>query len=957
MLPSRMNSVQVQLPPIGESNTSMSGAELMAKAASNGGLDERRGPPEMLRLNVGGRSAILAMDVIRLRLDSSRLADFCDKTHTEKISECDLFLEATNEYYFERSPTIFDLIVDYYVTGKLHLPTDACAIKIRDELNYWRIPLSNISPCCRFEDGSPQPNGTLPRFASNDPVDESNSEAFEKVVFGKQRFSAWQFLENPRSSNGAKIFSAVSASFVLFSLTGLILSSCPDFQIDEETMTPHWTIAAIEIVCMLFFTLEYVARFVVSPQKWEFAKSPLNCIDLATILPFFAEECMPLFGIRNIELRNLRGPMIVMRVLRVMRVVRIFKLARYSTGLRAFGDTMRKSASEFSLLAMFLLSGIMLFSTAVYFFERDEPNTKFYSIPQSWWWCISTMTTVGYGDLVPVTIGGKIVAASASVCGIIVLAFPISMILDKFAESTTGFKKDEYVTLQRPAVLIDNQQMMANNRFKNKIRLNSPPIQTPIEQEHFNLNVGGKRFSFRSDVVLTCRQDSLLSTLIKADHSKRLLILDGFDERAKEYYLERNATVATNVLEYFVTGKLHKPFNCCPERFTEELKYWKLYNVEFAGCCAPSMNISFNKKDLAEEEHEFDGVCCSPARLIVWRIMEDPTYSLWSKLFSIVSIAFIFASIIGLILGSMPEFQEDNRYAQGYSVFHQRQRHRTDKLDDSIGARNLAAHNLTGYVYKPTDNPNQKLVVLEYICISWFTFEFLLRFLVAPRKQKFMKQPMNIIDLLTVLPVYIELVLFQLGIYAETLKEFTAAMIVIRVLRTLRMARVFKMARYSSGLQIFGQTLRTSIFELSLLLVLIVTGTLFFATLMFYTERENEHSDFTSIPAACWWAVITITTVGYGEMVVQTALGKLVATTAAICGIIILAFPVSLIVENFAQAQHLAKIEVQMRQAQMSAVANNLVMKRGQSRRRRAENEGKQTKSQTTLLHSTTAAV
>ncbi|KAI6200094.1 hypothetical protein M3Y96_00696700 [Aphelenchoides besseyi] len=928
----------------------MSGAELMAKAASNGGLNERRGPPEMLRLNVGGRSAILAMDVIRLRLDSSRLAEFCDKSHIERLTACDSYLEATNEYYFARAPTIFEIVVDYFVTGTLHLPTNECQIKIRDELNYWRIPLSNISPCCRFEDGNPQQNGTLPRFSSNDPVDESNSEAFEKVVFGKQRFSAWQFLENPRSSTGAKIFSAVSASFVLFSLTGLILSSCPDFQIDEETMTPHWTIAAIEIVCMLFFTLEYVARFAVSPQKWEFAKSPLNCIDLATILPFFAEECMPLFGIRNIELRNLRGPMIVMRVLRVMRVVRIFKLARYSTGLRAFGDTMRKSASEFSLLAMFLLSGIMLFSTAVYFFERDEPNTKFYSIPQSWWWCISTMTTVGYGDLVPVTIGGKIVAASASVCGIIVLAFPISMILDKFAESTTGFKKDDYVTLQRPAVLIDNQQVMANNRFK--IRLNTPLIQSPIEQEHFNLNVGGKRFCFRTDVVLTCCQDSLLSTLIKSDHEKRVLILDGFDERTKEYYLERNANVATNVLEYFVTGKLHKPFNCCPERFTEELKFWNLYNVEFAGCCAPSMNISFNyKKDLVEEEHEFDG-----ARLFVWRIMEDPSYSIWSKLFSIVSIFFIFASIVGLILGSMPEFQEDNRYAQGYWVFHQRQRHRTD-LDDSIGARNLAAHNLTGYSYRATDNPTHQLVFLEYICISWFTIEFLLRFVVAPRKQKFMKQPMNIIDLLTILPVYIELVLFQLGIYAETLKEFTAAMIVIRVLRTLRMARVFKMARYSSGLQIFGQTLRTSIFELSLLLVLIVTGTLFFATLMFYTERENEHSDFTSIPAACWWAVITITTVGYGEMIVQTALGKVVATTAAICGIIILAFPVSLIVENFAQAQHWALIEAQMRQAQVSALANNLVMKRGQSRRRRAENEGKQTKNQTSLLHSTTAAV
>ncbi|KAI6227444.1 hypothetical protein M3Y99_01254600 [Aphelenchoides fujianensis] len=467
MIPPRPKSIEIQLPTTPEENSPMSGTELMARAAAaNGGLTERRERPETIRLNVGGRSAILAVDVIRLRLDSSRLAIFCEKSHIERLTECDSYFESTNEYYFEKSPTIFEYVVDWYTTGRLHLPVNDCAIRIRDELNYWRIPLTNISACCRFEDGNPQ-NGTLPRFASNDPVDAANSaELFDKVVLGKTRYRAWQFLENPRSSIGAKVFSILSASFVLISLTGLILSSCPEFQEDEETMTPHWTIAAIEILCMVFFTFEYVARFAVTPQKAAFAKSPLNVIDLFTILPFFAEECMPLFGVRNVELRNLRGPMIVMRVLRVMRIVRIFKLARYSTGLRAFGDTMRKSAAEFSMLGMFLLSGIMLFSTAIYFFERDEPNTKFYSIPQSWWWCISTMTTVGYGDLVPVTVGGKMVAASASVCGIIVLAFPISMILDKFAESTSGFKKDEYVTLNKPAVLVDNQQLAANNRFK-----------------------------------------------------------------------------------------------------------------------------------------------------------------------------------------------------------------------------------------------------------------------------------------------------------------------------------------------------------------------------------------------------------------------------------------------------------------------------------------------------------
>ena len=64
------------------------------------------------------------------------------------------------------------------------------------------------------------------------------------------------------------------------------------------------------------------------------------------------------------------------------------------TGLRAFGETMKKSAAELSMLGMFLLTGLMLFSTAIYFFERDEKNSKFYSIPAAWWWAIISMTTV-----------------------------------------------------------------------------------------------------------------------------------------------------------------------------------------------------------------------------------------------------------------------------------------------------------------------------------------------------------------------------------------------------------------------------------------------------------------------------------------------------------------------------------------------------------------------------------
>ncbi|TKR87790.1 hypothetical protein L596_012137 [Steinernema carpocapsae] len=395
---------------------------------------------EVLLINVGGRSARLPVDNCIYRLETGRLATFAARSHNERLIECDAYFEATKEYYFERSPIIFEYIVDFYTTGKLHRPMDICPIRLRYELEFWKIPLNYISPCCQMEELNRMNKMNHHHSSTNEQIYLETScppTLFEKVWLGKFRLVVWTLFENPRSSSMAKGLSIVSAAFVLLSLAGLILGSMPEFQ-EGNDMEPHWTINVLEACCMVWFTFEYVVRFFVSPRKCKFIKSPLNVIDLMTIVPFYAEAALPSLGIEDLELRNLRGAMVVIRVMRLARVARIFKLARYSTGLRAFGETMQKSAAELSMLGMFLLTGIMLFSTAIYFFERDEENSKFYSIPAACWWCVITMTTVGYGDLVPVTTGGKVVAAMASVCGIIVLAFPISMIIDKFAEST-GF--------------------------------------------------------------------------------------------------------------------------------------------------------------------------------------------------------------------------------------------------------------------------------------------------------------------------------------------------------------------------------------------------------------------------------------------------------------------------------------------------------------------------------------
>ncbi|KAI1720568.1 ion transport protein domain-containing protein [Ditylenchus destructor] len=414
--------------------------------------------PSFLRVNVGGRSAHISVESIRQRLDNSRLALFCEKTHVERLTDCDAYFDHSQEYYFEKSPTIFEYIIDYYITGKLHRPVEICPIRLRDELEFWRIPATALAECCKFDDllgfgGMKSAKHGLAHFTNEQIYLESSCPPalFDNVVLGKIRLILWTFLENPRSSIPAKILSILSATFVLLSLAGLILSSMPEFQRRNanDEVEPLWYIQTLEICCMVFFSVEYLTRLLVNPKKCDFIKQPLNVIDLLTIIPFFVEECLPLLGIYDIELRNLRGAMIVMRVMRLARVARIFKLARYSIGLRAFGETMRKSAAELSMLGMFLLTGIMLFSTAIYFFERDEVNSKFYSIPSAWWWCVATMTTVGYGDLVPVTTGGKIVAAMASVCGIIVLAFPISMIIDKFAESTGEWRGEQFFPKNR----------------------------------------------------------------------------------------------------------------------------------------------------------------------------------------------------------------------------------------------------------------------------------------------------------------------------------------------------------------------------------------------------------------------------------------------------------------------------------------------------------------------------
>jgi potassium voltage-gated channel Shab-related subfamily B protein 1 len=150
---------------------------------------------------------------------------------------------------------------------------------------------------------------------------------------------------------------------------------------NEDSENPVFEV--IEIICIAWFTIEFILRFWSSPKRMKFLKNPFNIIDLISILPYFIslifsnEE----FKILFYETNNVR----VFRLFRIFRILRIFKLARHSDGLQSFGHTLQKSYNELGLLIMFLSITVLIFSSLAYFAEKDEPTTDFTSIPKSFW--------------------------------------------------------------------------------------------------------------------------------------------------------------------------------------------------------------------------------------------------------------------------------------------------------------------------------------------------------------------------------------------------------------------------------------------------------------------------------------------------------------------------------------------------------------------------------------------
>ncbi|NXK01412.1 KCNA3 protein, partial [Corythaixoides concolor] len=400
------------------------------------GMGEPLGCCERVAINVAGR---------RFETFGRTLHRFPDTLLGDPRRRRRYFDPQRREYFFDRHGGAFGAVLYYYQSGgRLRRPPD--------------VPLDVFLEELRFYQLGAEAEGRLRE------AEGFGAEVAQPLPGGRIRRRAWLLCEHPESSVAARAVALLSVLVILVSIVVFCLETLPQFRAGGEgsaqvsrggggfilTSPPITSTSAansssppppraaltdpfflVETICICWFSLELLVRLLASPSKAAFFRNAMNLIDLVAIAPYFVA-----LGTELARQRGVAQPamaLAILRVIRLVRVFRVFKLSRHSTGLQILGQTLRASMRELGLLIFFLLIGVVLFSSAVYFAEAEDSATAFTSIPQAFWWAVVTMTTVGYGDMAPVTVGGRLVGSLCAIAGVLTISLPVPVIVSNFS--------------------------------------------------------------------------------------------------------------------------------------------------------------------------------------------------------------------------------------------------------------------------------------------------------------------------------------------------------------------------------------------------------------------------------------------------------------------------------------------------------------------------------------------
>lgn len=225
---------------------------------------------------------------------------------------------------------------------------------------------------------------------------------------------------------GNLIVDRIIVGLILINVTAVILESFPDIANRYAVL-----LRVVEVISVSIFTVEYAGRIFIAHLKFQrrtvcrsivaFILSPMAIVDLAAILPFYLPFVIA------VDLRFLR-------ILRLSRLLRVLKINRYTSALSLIGRVLKRKASELIVTVFVTLLLLLLASSLMYYIEMDDQPEAFPNIIAAFWWAVATLTTVGYGDVYPVTALGKVLAGIIAVLGIGLVALPTGIVSSGFLD-------------------------------------------------------------------------------------------------------------------------------------------------------------------------------------------------------------------------------------------------------------------------------------------------------------------------------------------------------------------------------------------------------------------------------------------------------------------------------------------------------------------------------------------
>lgn len=212
-----------------------------------------------------------------------------------------------------------------------------------------------------------------------------------------------------------RVFDLVIQLLIVVSLVAFTIETLP--RLPETT---RWWLWAIEVITVSIFTIEYLLRLFVADHKRHFAFSFFGIVDLLAILPFYIAT--------GVDLRSIRA-------FRFLRLFRAFKFARYNKAMRRFHRAFLIAKEEIVLFFAIAVMIIYFAAVGIYYFENEAQPQAFASVFHSLWWSVSTLSTVGYGDVFPVTVGGKIFTGVVLIVGLGIVAVPAGLLASALSKA------------------------------------------------------------------------------------------------------------------------------------------------------------------------------------------------------------------------------------------------------------------------------------------------------------------------------------------------------------------------------------------------------------------------------------------------------------------------------------------------------------------------------------------